>query len=49
MRGSPLLLLILGVLAMLFLSVVLRHALIVLPFVLTGWYWYWRSGGDEKS
>ena len=29
------------------MSMVMRHALMVLPFVLTAYYLYWKSGEDE--
>lgn len=41
--------LLLILLLVLLMSTVLRHALMILPFILTGWYLYWRSGGDESE
>ena len=41
-------LILVGVLiVVLALSLVMRHALMILPFVLTTYYLYWKSGEDE--
>ena len=41
-------LILIGVLIVLLaLSVVMRHALMILPFVLTAYFLYWKSGEDE--
>jgi len=49
MNSITILILFVVLLIVLLLSTVLRHALMILPFVLTGWYLYWRSGGDESE
>lgn len=31
------------------LASVMRHALMILPFVVTGFYIYWKSGENEEG
>jgi len=46
---AKLLILAFAAFAFLALASVMRHALMILPFVATGFYIYWKSGENEED